>query len=200
MLKFADKFADKFKDKFTDAIQSFFSPVYEEDEDEVFELPLDESGKLIRPMGTVRRVEHRFRTVNNNSVISPDRLELDDEARALLEIAKAVRDKAYCRYSGFAVGAALVAGSGQVYLGVNMENASYPAGLCAERAAFASAVSAGEREFTAIAIVGGNEEEPCFPCGICRQVLAEFCAPDFPVILSDGIYPLQGLLPHAFQL
>ena len=109
------------------------------------------------------------------------------------------------KYSGFTVGAALVAKSGQVYLGVNIENASYPAGICAERSAICAAVSAGETEFSAIAIAGGDEEEaeaktPCHPCGICRQVLSEFCPPEFPVILADGVYALGGLLPHAFTL
>ena len=113
---------------------------------------------------------------------------------------KAVRGKAYARYSGFRVGAALVGQSGQVYLGVNIENASYPAGICAERSAICAAVSAGEQSFSAIAIVGGEDGEPCYPCGICRQVLSEFCGPDFPVILADGVYSLGGLLPHSFAL
>ncbi|MBP0987170.1 MAG: cytidine deaminase, partial [Oscillospiraceae bacterium] len=91
------------------------------------------------------------------------------------------------------------------YLGVNIENASYPAGICAERCAICAAVSAGETEFSAIAIAGGDEAEadaktPCHPCGICRQVLSEFCPPEFPVVLSDGVYLLGGLLPHSFTL
>ncbi|MBP0966140.1 MAG: cytidine deaminase [Oscillospiraceae bacterium] len=158
-------------------------------------------------MGTVRAVEHSFRTHDRSGgaqqdpeAALPDRLPLDDESRALLEIADAVRGKAYAKYSGFRVGAALVGVSGQVYLGVNIENASYPAGICAERSAICAAVSAGETEFSAIAIVGGENGEPCFPCGICRQVLSEFCDPDFPVILTDGVYSLGGLLPHSFSL
>ena len=187
--------------KIYDRIRGFFDPIEDEDDSE-FELPLDESGKLHRPMGTVRRVHHSFRTPQKrkNEKAIPSVLPLDDEARALFEIAKAVRDKAYAKYSGFSVGAALVAASGQVYLGVNIENAAFPAGICAERSAFCAAVSAGEREFSAIAICGDDERVPCFPCGMCRQVLAEFCTPDFPVILSDGVYALGALMPHAFSL
>ena len=190
--------------KMTDFLKGLF--VLPEDETDDFQLPLDESDRLIRPMGTVRAVSHRFNTRNQAADAEhgkgpyADVQPLDDESRALLEIARAVRDKAYAKYSGFRVGAVLVAASGQVYPGVNIENASYPAGICAERAAVCAAVTAGETEFSAIAIVGGSEDEPCFPCGICRQVLAEFCPPDFPVILADGVYALGGLLPHAFML
>lgn len=199
----------EFFNKIVNHIRDFFDPMRAEAEEEKkddFVLPLDESGKLIRPIGTVKAVPHQFknRNLRQENETSEDVLSavlpLDDESRALLEIAKAVRDKAYAKYSGFQVGAALVGKSGQVYLGVNIENASYPAGLCAERSALASAVTAGETEFSAIAIVGGEEDEPCFPCGICRQVLSEFCPPDFPVILADGVYALGGLLPHSFVL
>ena len=189
--------------KIIDHLTNFFAVTDDEDD---FELPLDESGKLIRPIGTVKAVEHSFKTrsTGQEPQTAPpkqaDVLPLDDESRALLELAKAVRDKAYAKYSGFHVGAVLVAASGQVYPGVNMENASYPAGLCAERAAFAAAITAGEREFSAIAIIGGDDDTPCYPCGICRQVMAEFCTPEFPVILSDGVYPLGSLLPHSFAL
>ena len=188
--------------KVTDHIRDFFAM---RDDDDDYELPLDESGKLIRPLGTVRAVPHSFRDRNTASGgQSPDPLHtvlpLDDESKALLELAKAVRDKAYAKYSGFHVGAALVGVSGQVYLGVNIENASYPAGICAERSAICAAVSAGETEFSAIAIVGGDPDEPCYPCGICRQVLSEFCSPEFPVILADGVHSLGGLLPYAFAL
>ncbi len=190
--------------KFFDHMRDFFVVPDEKDE---FRLPLDDSEKLIRPSGKVRTVPHHFQTRKPGQKRATAEqlaqvLPLDDESRALLEIAKAAREKAYAEYSGFYVGAALVAASGQVYLGVNVENASYPAGLCAERAAFAAAITAGEREFTAIAIVGGEEktDAPCFPCGICRQVLAEFCPPEFPVILTDGVYALGGLLPHSFSL
>ena len=182
----------------------------DEDEEEEFKLPLDESGKLIRPIGTVKAVPHSFKTRNGSKSGQPaidlhEILPLDDESRALLAIANAARAKAYAKYSGFTVGAALVAKSGQVYLGVNIENASYPAGICAERSAICAAISAGETEFSAIAIAGGDEEEaeaktPCCPCGICRQVLSEFCPPEFPIVLADGVYLLGGLLPHSFSL
>lgn len=192
--------------KVTDFIKGLFVP--EEDEADDFQLPLDESGRLIRPMGTVRAVSHSFHTRNQtaDAAVVRDRglyagvQPLDDESRALLEIAKAMRDKAYAKYSGFRVGAVLVGVSGQVYPGVNIENASYPAGICAERAAVCAAVTAGETEFSAIAIVGGDADEPCYPCGICRQVLAEFCPPEMPVILADGVYTLGGLLPYSFTL
>ena len=187
--------------KMYDRIRGFFDPI-EEDDDTEFKLPLDDSVKLHRPMGPVRRVQHSFKTVKGrrNGAPVPAVLPLDDESRALLEIAKAERGKAYAQYSGFSVGAALVAESGQVYLGCNIENASYPAGICAERSAFCAAISAGERHFSALAICGGDDRVPCYPCGICRQVMAEFCTPDFPVILADGVYPLAVLMPHAFSL
>ena len=187
--------------KMTDRLRGFFDPI-EEEENTEFQLPLDESGKLHRSMGTVKKVQHNFKTVRNRTIEStlPAVLPLDAESRALFELAKAVRDKAYAKYSGFRVGAALVASSGQVYFGVNIENAAFPAGICAERAAFCSAVTAGEHSFSALAVCGGDEQVACFPCGICRQVLAEFCTPDFPVILADGVYPLAGLLPHAFSM
>ena len=196
--------------KIFDSLAKFFAVPDDEGRDDDFELPLDESGKLIRPMATVKAVPHRFKTRSNDKNSQPaanlqEILPLDDESRALLAIANAARAKAYARYSGYHVGAALVAKSGQVYLGVNIENASYPAGICAERAAICAAISAGETEFSAIAIAGGDEEDteaktPCCPCGICRQVLSEFCPPEFPVILADGVYALGGLLPHAFTL
>lgn len=122
----------------------------------------------------------------------------------LLEIARRAREQAYCPYSGFAVGAALLGGDGCVYTGCNVENGSYSLGLCAERTAFCKAVSAGCREFSAIAVCGGKEGEeplaPCPPCGACRQVMAEFCGDDFLVILQDRVFTLAELLPECFQL
>lgn len=125
---------------------------------------------------------------------------LREDDRLLLEQARAVRQNAHAKYSGFTVGAALRTASGNVYLGVNVENASYPAGICAERSALSAAVTAGERSFTAIAVCGGDDPLPCYPCGICRQALAELCPPDMSVILSDGVYRLDALLPYAFTL
>ena len=108
-------------------------------------------------------------------------------------------------YSHFQVGAALLTKSGKVYLGCNIENAAYSATVCAERTAIFKAVSDGEREFEAIAIVGGKEGEVsefCAPCGVCRQVIAEFCQKDFKIILGNKdnfvVYTLDQLLPFSF--
>ncbi len=123
----------------------------------------------------------------------------------LLSLAEQAREHSHALYSNFAVGAAVLAGSGKVYLGCNVENASYGATNCAERTALFSAIAAGEREFEAIAIIGGRRGEQgsfCPPCGICRQVMAEFLTSDTPVILGTPedvkVYTLQQLLPLAF--
>ena len=123
----------------------------------------------------------------------------------LIRLAAEARKMAYAPYSGFFVGAALLGKSGKVYTGCNVENAAYTPTNCAERTAVFKAVSEGEREFSAIAIVGGSGEQPsdfCAPCGICRQVLAEFCEGDFPVILGNPeeykAYTLAELLPFSF--
>ena len=119
----------------------------------------------------------------------------------LFALAVRARERAYAPYSGYAVGAALLTKDGKVYEGVNIENASFGATNCAERTAIFSAVANGEREFEAIAVAGGRKgEQPsnCTPCGICRQVLAEFCPPDFKVILLDGAHRLDELLPMSF--
>jgi cytidine deaminase len=98
---------------------------------------------------------------------------LEDEIlEALVESARAVRDKAHAPYSGFAVGAAVLSESGRIYVGCNVENASYGATLCAERGAIAQLVAAGEREVAAVAVFV-DADEPAMPCGICRQVIAE---------------------------
>ena len=132
--------------------------------------------------------------------------ELSMTKERLCELAKGAMKNAYAPYSHCKVGAALLAKSGKVYLGCNIENASFSPTICAERSAFASAVSAGEREFCAIAVCGGKEgviEEPFYPCGVCRQVMREFCSDDFPVyvIKNDGIISLtlKDLLPHSFS-
>ena len=126
----------------------------------------------------------------------------------LIELALKARENAYIPYSGWAVGAALLTADGKVYQGCNIENASYTPTNCAERTAFFKAVSEGEREFTAIAIVGGKAGELpstyCGPCGVCRQVMMEFCDPKrFRVVLGtkDGVaqtYTLEELLPCGF--
>ena len=130
------------------------------------------------------------------------------ETQELIRKALDVRQKAYAPYSGFMVGAALLCKDGRIFTGCNIENASYGATNCAERTAFFKAVSEGYREFTAIAIAGGRKEaqslEYCAPCGICRQVMSEFCDSDaFLVILPRSeedykSYTLGQLLPLGF--
>ena len=126
----------------------------------------------------------------------------------LIKKAFEARAYAYAPYSHFQVGAALLAKNGMIYQGANIENASYPAGNCAERTAFFHARMEGQTEFEAIAIVGGKEDanqfEYCAPCGICRQVMREFCNPDsFKIIIAKNstdykIYTLSELLPMSF--
>ena len=138
---------------------------------------------------------------------------LDKEMeKKLIEKAFEMREKAYCPYSKYHVGAALLAKSGKIYGGHNIENSSYGATLCAERTAVFKAVSEGERELIAIAICGalegtqpkGDETDNAFPCGICRQVLREFSNPkDFIVYVcptkdKHNKYTLEELLPHSF--
>ena len=115
--------------------------------------------------------------------------------------------KAYTPYSGFQVGAALLTADGVIYQGCNIENAAYTPSNCAERTAFFKAVSEGVREFQAICIVGGKDGIPSgltAPCGVCRQVMMEFCDPEtFQIILPSGreeyeIYTLKELLPVGF--
>lgn len=127
--------------------------------------------------------------------------------KKLAEAALDVREKAYCPYSHFAVGAALLAKSGEVYTGVNIENAAFTPTNCAERTAFFSAIAKGEREFLAIAVAGGKAgaapEDFCAPCGVCRQVMREFCGDDFEIIFvkpnDEKIYTLKDLLPQSFS-
>ena len=121
---------------------------------------------------------------------------------ALLQAAVDVRAQAYCPYSGFAVGAALLAASGRIYTGANVENASYGATICAERAALTAAVTAGERNFRALAIAAGDSPTP--PCGICRQVLREFGDMTVVYANADGSNAIQttlaALLPDDFSV
>lgn len=123
------------------------------------------------------------------------------EKSELLKKAKEAQQYAYCKYSKFPVGVALLTKSGKIYTGCNIENASYSLGICAERVAFAKAISDGHQEFKAIAIIGGIEtEKACSPCGACRQFMAEFCEDNFKIYLSDKIFTLQELLPERFIL
>ncbi len=126
--------------------------------------------------------------------------------RELLDLAIAAREKAYAPYSGFAVGAALLTKGGKVYTGCNIENAGYTPTICAERTAIFKAVSEGDTGFSMIAIAGGKKGNPpediCPPCGVCRQVMAEFCPPDFSIVLGTPthleVYTLDAVLPLGF--
>jgi cytidine deaminase len=125
------------------------------------------------------------------------------EKEQLMTEAKKARERAYVPYSNFPVGAALLTADGKVYYGCNIENASYPMTNCAERTAMFKAISEGDTAFTALAVVG-DTEGPISPCGACRQVIAEFCAPDMPVYLTNLNGAVQEttvseLLPGAFS-
>ena len=123
----------------------------------------------------------------------------------LIEQAIEAREMAYAPYSGFKVGAALLSVCGKVYTGCNVENAAFTPGICAERTALSTAVASGIRKFSAIAVVGGADDlaDDCFPCGVCRQVLMEFCPPNFQIIVGKSpedyrVFTLEQLLPHGF--
>ncbi|MDD4367174.1 MAG: cytidine deaminase [Eubacteriales bacterium] len=122
--------------------------------------------------------------------------------RKLYKEAKTMIDNAYAPYSRFKVGAAVMTTDGKIFKGANIENASFGAGICAEQVAVSAAVSAGEREFDAIAVVSG--EGSAWPCGICRQFMYEF-SPEMKVITGDDedhleVYELAELLPKGFVL
>ena len=127
----------------------------------------------------------------------------ETDIKRLIESASKIRKHSYAPYSHFTVGAALMAKDGSIYTGVNVENASYPVGICAERTAFVKAVSEGK--------VGGRKEqsvsvhELCYPCGLCRQFMAEWCKEDFLVIAAKNtdeysVHPFSEILPFAFSL
>lgn len=120
----------------------------------------------------------------------------------LFSLAVKAAENAYCKYSGFHVGAALLSADGRIFMGCNIENASYSLTICAERAAIFKAVSEGITKFNAIAVAGSRNDDfskPCFPCGACLQVISEFCGKGFPIILSDGVYRLSDFLSHGFS-
>ena len=130
-----------------------------------------------------------------------------EQKEKLIEQAFQALPRAYAPYSHVHVAAALLCRDGEIYMGCNVENASYPAGICAERSAFSAAVSSGKRQFDAIAIVGGKDgkaQDYCAPCGICRQVMREFVRPDeFLILLAKSPseyreYTLSQLLPESF--
>lgn len=132
----------------------------------------------------------------------------DKEISDLICAAFSVRKLSYSPYSGFSVGSAVLCDDGDIYSGCNIENSSYPVGICAERTAISKAVSSGKHDFKAIAIVGGISDnsilEYCQPCGMCRQFLSEFCDKDFVVILakSQAEYKLisfDEIFPFPFE-
>ncbi len=116
--------------------------------------------------------------------------DISSEMQLLIRTAEEAAKASYCRYSGFAVGAALLCADGSIYKGCNIENAAFTPTVCAERVAFFKAVSDGKRDFSAIAIVGYNKKADdklklfTSPCGVCRQVMAEFCKGDLKIIMS----------------
>lgn len=127
--------------------------------------------------------------------------------RKLIQTALEQRKFSYAPYSHFRVGAALLAENGEIYTGCNIENAAYGPSNCAERTAIFKAVSEGVKDFRAICVVGGGDEvkEFCPPCGVCRQVMLEFCREDFQIILATDeehyeIYRLKELMPMGFAL
>ena len=130
------------------------------------------------------------------------------EKQELIREAIAARKRSYSPYSHFQVGAALLCADGTVYQGCNIENASYSPTVCAERTAFFKAVYDGHRDFAAIAVCGGKDGviTGAFPpCGVCRQVMAEFCKADFEILLAKDTenwksYTLEQLLPERFTL
>ncbi|MBP3377505.1 MAG: cytidine deaminase [Clostridia bacterium] len=128
------------------------------------------------------------------------------DSRELVNLAIEAMGKAYTPYSNFKVGAALLTDDGEVYIGCNIENAAYSPTVCAERVAFFPAVRDGKRKFTKIAVVGGMNgmlSSFTYPCGVCRQVMREFCDDDFVLIVSDGKdikeHTLADILPFSFS-
>jgi len=128
------------------------------------------------------------------------------KSETLLEVAAKVAEKAYAPYSEYQVGAALLCADGTVFIGCNVENSSHGMTVCAERTAVFSAITAGHRDFVALAVVAIGEHMP-YPCGACRQVLNEFCREEFSVYIGRAdalddyeVISLAELLPHGFHL
>ena len=126
-----------------------------------------------------------------------------EKYKTLIQEAKRAMGFSYSPYSRFSVGAALLCDDGSIYGGCNIENAAYSPTCCAERVAVFKAVSEGKRNFKAISVCGSNGE-PCYPCGVCRQVLFEFGGAELDIVLTDGkeikTVKLGELLPNAFKL
>jgi cytidine deaminase len=124
----------------------------------------------------------------------------------MLEAARVVRERAYCPYSNFKVGAAILDEKGQVHLGCNVENAAYPQGSCAEAGAIAAMIAAGGTRIVTIAVAGGeNKTRACTPCGGCRQRIHEFSDSETRIIVKDDdtkwhTYSMDDLLPSSFHL
>ena len=126
----------------------------------------------------------------------------------LCETAVNMRSKSYAPYSDFLVGSALLLEDGSIYTGCNIENSAYGPSVCAERTAVFKAVSEGKKDFAAIAIAGGKRDgelQYCAPCGVCRQVMAEFCNGDFEIIIAKNNsefskFTLSELLPCSFGI
>jgi len=125
----------------------------------------------------------------------------------LLEAARVVREKAYCPYSNFHVGAAILDDNGQVHVGCNVENAAYPQGNCAEASAIGAMIAAGGKRIVTIAVAGGGENKTraCTPCGGCRQRIHEFSDDQTRIIVKDDdeswhTYTMDDLLPSSFHL
>ena len=128
--------------------------------------------------------------------------QLSADERALVDAARAAAERAYARYSGYQVGAAILSDDGRIFVGCNVENASYGATMCAERSAIFGMVSAGARRIAAVCVYA-PAEPLAMPCGMCRQVIAEFCQ-DAPVLVAGPSGVLRrsfaALLPEAFRL
>jgi cytidine deaminase len=143
----------------------------------------------------------KSKIVEENSMIEPTNPQLTDSE--LIAVADSARGSAYVPYSRFHVGAALLDENNRLFTGCNVENASYGATCCGERTAIFKAISEGSRQIRRLAVVG-DQDEPCMPCGICRQVMSEFAAPDFELIAASPSgsfrrYTINELLPDAFR-
>lgn len=131
---------------------------------------------------------------------------MEEDIQRLIVLAQQASTHAYCPYSHYRVGAALLGSDGAVYTGCNVENASYGLSICAERVAVFHAVERGVRDFSAFVLVAGTEQAPAAPCGACRQVLIEFCSPQMPVVCVtlEGAITLRttlgALLPNHFSI
>lgn len=141
--------------------------------------------------------------LNNIGITRGDFTDIKSEYKILIEKAAAVLENSYSPYSNFKVAAALACKSGKIYTGVNIENISYPAGICAERTAISKAISEGEKKIEKIAIVSSSEDLT-YPCGICRQVMTEFMDKNGEIILQGKdnkikVYKLSELIPHSFN-